>query len=168
MKDNNTVENHFLYKKTIIRREDNVDYLIRYSLKLPKCLPFQIKLHKILVSDDYCLHDHPWSFMSLILKGGYWEYLKKVDYDASYNNILSLEPNKTYNFEDVFKTYITKTWYGPFSVLYRKPNSVHRLELPKGKTCTTLVITFKKVGSWGFYTKKGFIDHKDYNINMCE
>jgi hypothetical protein len=35
-----------------------------------------VYLHEILRSDeDNCLHDHPWSFVSLILWGGYREQL---------------------------------------------------------------------------------------------
>src|SRR3954462_14608228 len=37
---------------------------------------FQVMLHKINRPDaDRHLHDHPWSFRSLILKGGYVEHI---------------------------------------------------------------------------------------------
>ena len=35
--------------------------------------PFNIFLHKILKSDLGDLHDHYWSYFTIILKGGYWE-----------------------------------------------------------------------------------------------
>lgn len=58
-------------KRTRITRSDDKDYLIRYSLLT---LPwFSIKLHHILTSDDDCLHDHPWSFLSILLRGVYFE-----------------------------------------------------------------------------------------------
>lgn len=59
-------------KSKIIYRNYNEVYLIRYSIFT--CKYFSIKIHKILKSDDACLHDHPWSFITFILKGGYVEH----------------------------------------------------------------------------------------------
>jgi hypothetical protein len=58
-------------KRTTIQRHDGVDYLIRYSLF--SCKFFSLKLHHILSSDDDCLHDHPWFFISCLLAGSYVE-----------------------------------------------------------------------------------------------
>ena len=63
------------HKKTIIERGDGADYLIRYSIFT--CKWFAIKVHKILLSDHDCLHDHPWKFISFIIKGGYVEHTVK-------------------------------------------------------------------------------------------
>lgn len=122
-------------------------YLIRYSLF--SCPWFAVKLHKILLSDDDCYHDHPWSFISIILKGGYIEHT----------------PNGS-------------RYYKPGSILWRPAPSIHKLELNsslrldrkngytiKTKTtipATTLVITFKKVRVWGFYTAHGFVKWFDF------
>ena len=38
-----------------------------------KWFPFNILVHKILKSDLGDLHDHYWSYVTIILKGGYWE-----------------------------------------------------------------------------------------------
>ncbi len=56
----------------VITGSDGSPYLARYSLlKLPF---FRILLHHILRSDeDPDLHDHPWSFVSIILWKGYVE-----------------------------------------------------------------------------------------------
>jgi hypothetical protein len=43
-------------------------------LKDRKNFPFNITLHKVLVSDEPTLHDHPWSWGAFIIKGGYWEH----------------------------------------------------------------------------------------------
>lgn len=61
--------------KFIITRNDGDKYLIRWNLLQTNWLT--IKLHKILKSDDACLHDHPWGFMSIILWGGYVEHTDK-------------------------------------------------------------------------------------------
>ncbi len=143
-------------KKKIIKREDGKDYLVRYSLPT-KWLPFSIKIHKILLSDDHCLHDHPWLFYSLILKGGYWEHTPpvnqhKIDVTSTYNGIDSV-----------------KKWIGPGSIIKRPGHWIHRLEITD-KPCWTFVITFKKSREWGFFTKQfGFLNWSKYNSQEhCE
>ena len=92
------------------------------------------RVHQIMRSDnDRALHDHPWSYLTVILKGGYWE----ITDDG-------------------------RRWYGPGSVLWRPYGSRHRLELPEGCDCWSLFVTFKKRGSWGFYTRNGWVQHNDY------
>ena len=63
-------------KRTIYDRTGNIPYLVRYYLlfKDRKNFPFNITLHKILVSDEPTLHDHPWDWGAMIIKGGYWEH----------------------------------------------------------------------------------------------
>lgn len=46
-------------------------YLRRWNLINTK--NFTIKLHHFLLSDEDCMHDHPWDFVSIILKGYYYE-----------------------------------------------------------------------------------------------
>lgn len=127
-------------KKTTLRIFDGIDnpiYLIRYSLFT--CPWFAIKLHRILMSDDNCMHDHPWSFISIILWGGYVE--ESPDYSVMHKS--------------VGFPYTLKRLYGPGSILWRPTPSVHRLVI--FQPATTLVITFKKKRNWGFYTSKGWV-----------
>lgn len=130
------------YKKTIIRREDNEPYLVRYSLF--SCRWFAIKIHNILLSDPSCIHDHPWSFMTFIFKGSYKEQ--------------SRIPGTTYLFTQRYKR---------FSLLYRPAKYAHRLII--GKPVWTFVITFRKVRTWGFLTPKGWVKWINYSPkNNCE
>ncbi len=123
-------------RKRIIRREDNADYLIRWTLFT--CPLFSIKFHKILVSDYDCMHDHPWAFITLLLKGGY------VEHTPTGSKI-----------------------YHPGRLLYRPAKYVHRLEIHQ--PCYTLVVTFRKVRSWGFITKRGWVPWRQYTANSsCE
>ena len=39
----------------------------------PTWFPFNILVHKLLKSDLGDLHDHYWTYITVILKGGYWE-----------------------------------------------------------------------------------------------
>jgi len=62
--------------RVIHDRLDNEPYLERYYvfLKDRERFPFNVFVHKFLKSDPDDVHDHPWPFATLILKGGYWEW----------------------------------------------------------------------------------------------
>jgi hypothetical protein len=133
----------FYKKTTITRGSDDKPYLIRYSLF--SCRFFAIKVHNILLSDDECLHDHPWPFLTFLLSGGYFEH------------------------SIIKHAYKRFRYYGRFSLLYRPADYVHRLVIYK--PVWTLVITFKKVRDWGFYTPRGFVNWRSYQPNengRCE
>jgi hypothetical protein len=60
---------------------------------------------------------------------------------------------------------VIKQWYGAGTILFRRANSLHRLEIPINATeeTWTLFITGKKVREWGFLSKEGWIWHRNYN-----
>ena len=93
-----------------------------------------MRVHHILRSDERGeVHNHPWNYITVILFGGYWEH------------------RPIFNPEDDTEVIgYTRTWYGPGSVLFRKANSFHFLELEKGKTAWTLFCTGKYRNGWGF------------------
>ncbi len=84
-------------------------------------------------------HDHPWPFWSLILWGGYWE-----------------------------QTPAGKRWYGPLSLLRRPAEWKHRVEVPDGRRCWTLIWTGPKVRTWGFHCPgAGFIGWRKHEANQA-
>jgi hypothetical protein len=92
------------------------------------------RVHRILRSDhDRDLHDHPWHYATVILRGGYWEVT-----DAG------------------------ERWYGPGSVLVRRATHLHRLVLPAGQSTTTLFLHTRKRRAWGFRTERGWVDWRTY------
>lgn len=103
---------------------------------------YALMLHQMHLPDgDYCHHDHPWSFWTLVLKGGYWE-------DVTLKN-------------GTVKT----RWNGPGTILYRPAEHTHRIRwLPEGE-CWTLVFRFPKRRSWGFHTSQGFVPWRDF-VNL--
>lgn len=143
------------FKKKVITREDKKPYLIRYSLF--SCRFFSVKIHKILLSDYDCHHDHPWAFISLILRGGYVEHsTRKVKY----------VPCAPFYMWEVREVKVSRL-YGPGSILYRPAEFTHKLEIHQ--PAWTFVITFKKVREWGFHTPKGWVKWFRYNAtNKCE
>jgi hypothetical protein len=87
-----------------------------------------VRIHQILRSDNTRHpHDHPWPYMTVVLKNGYTE----VRFDSSGNEI-------------------GRKWHGPGSIMFRPANSWHLLVLPKGQDAWTLFITFRKKQTWGF------------------
>lgn len=132
-------------KRTITDRTGTVPYLVRYYLFLRerKKFPFNITLHKILKSDEPTLHDHPWSYATLILKGGYWEWI----------------PNDT--------GVPVGVWRGPGHFRIRKPDDLHWLELEQdehGKEipCWSLFFMGPKKKEWGFLKDQKWIHNETY------
>jgi len=127
-------------RRVITERDSDVPYLIRYYLFLKerKNFPFNITLHKVLVSDEPTLHDHPWSYGTLILKGGYWENTPKGRF-----------------------------WRGPGHFRYRDASDLHYLELEKDKEgnecpCWSLFFMGRKSGTWGFIKDGKWIHNEQY------
>jgi len=122
-------------------RQTGEDYMHRYYmfLKDRKYFPFNVTLHKIVRSDDPIMHDHPWGYMTIVLKGGYWEHTPVFNDDGK---ILT-------EFQ---------TWRGPGSIIKRKAGEYHWLELDESVgPATTLFFMGKQQRDWGFLvqTKKG-------------
>lgn len=126
-------------------------YMRRWRL-MPAWLP-GVRLHNILVGDDdRALHDHPFSFVTIILRGGYWEHLV----DGS------------------------RTWHGPGSILFRQAEVFHRIELGRDyiasvdfafddiafiegdRPAWTLVFRGPYRRQWGFLTKDGWVHNNKF------
>ena len=109
--------------RIIYDRLSEKPYLERYYLFLKdrKWFPFNIFIHKILKSDPDDLHDHPWPYFTLILKGGYLEHTLKG-----------------------------KFWRPPGYFRFASSNSFHRLEIKPNEVCWTLFIVGPKIREWGF------------------
>lgn len=146
-----------LFKKTVITRmgiKGDEPYLIRWSLVTTPW--FTVKLHKILLSDDDCIHDHPWNYLSIILKGGYTEIRRFKDL-----------PEEMRLWVDLPEDAEICRWFGAGSILWRPAPGPHRLALDK--PVWTLVLTSGKKREWGFYTKNGWIPwFKHSPQNSCE
>ena len=88
-------------------------FIVRYYLLFrnrPKWFPFNILVHKLLKSDLGDLHDHYWSYITIILKGGYWETTEKGTF-----------------------------WRRPGYVGFRRRSDRHSLKVPEGKPALTLL-----------------------------
>ncbi|HJN45089.1 MAG: hypothetical protein QGI10_13665 [Vicinamibacterales bacterium] len=57
-----------IWRWEAINRHEGQLYLRR--LRVVSCRWFGIYIHWFHASDDDCLHDHPWAFLTFILQGG--------------------------------------------------------------------------------------------------
>lgn len=138
-------------------RRSGEDYLHRYYLFLKdrKRFPFNLTLHKIVKSDDPIYHDHPWSYLTIILKGGYWEHTPVFDSEGKI--IVDIQ-----------------NWRGPGSIIIRKAGSYHWLEMdPEVGPATTLFFMGPQQREWGFLinktkTKHQWIQWENYLTNYKE
>jgi hypothetical protein len=120
------------------------------ELKLPplmtryilfRCAAFGVYLHHFTRSDhDRALHDHPWPFVAIVLKGGYLEIHNQ--HEAGH---------------EVIET------HKPGAVLIRPAEWRHRVVLPAGRTSWSLTIVGRRKRRWGFYTPSGWCWWRQYD-----
>jgi hypothetical protein len=140
-------------KREIYDRETNQLYLTRYYLFLKerKKFPFNVFLHKFHKSDDPILHDHPWNYITIIVKGGYWEWVP--EYDIA-NNIVGER----------------KIWRGRGHIRRCTAETYHRIELEPDVDCWTIFIPGIQRRQWGFlqhddfWSNQKWIDHDQYIV----
>jgi len=88
--------------------------------------------------EDRALHDHPWTFYSLILWRGYLEHTR--------GGVQRIRPRR---------------------IIKRKPWWTHRVELIDAKPACTLVWTGRRVRVWGFHTEEGWKDWQTFGREHC-
>ena len=132
-------------KRIVMDRESDEPYLERYYLFLKDRdrFPFNVFLHKFLKGDPDDVHDHPWPYATLILKGGYYEWLPQ--FDSKGNKIAEM-----------------CVWRGPGSFRICRANSYHRIELDPSVTAWTLFMPGPKKRDWGFLVNNKWIQHEQY------
>lgn len=131
-------------KRIIMDRQCNEPLLTRYYLFLKdrKRFPFNIFLHKFHKGDPGDVHDHPWPYFTLILAGGYYEWVPKFA-----NGIMIGE---------------IQMWRGPGHFRFCGSTSYHRIELKEGVTPWTLFMPGPQTREWGFLVKNKWIHNDNY------
>ena len=132
-------------RRIVMDRINNEPYLERYYLFLKdrKRFPFNVFLHKFLKSDPDDVHDHPWPYATIILKGGYWEWIPQFDDTGA-------------------KICEIAKWRGPGHFRTSSATSYHRVELDPSVECWTLFMPGPQTREWGFLTRRGWIQHEQY------
>jgi len=132
-------------KLIIMDRVCDEPYLERYYLFLKdrKRFSFNVFLHKFLKGDPDDVHDHPWPYATLILKGGYYEWIPEFD-------------------EQGVKVGEQRCWRGPGHFRICSPDSYHRIELADGVAAWTLFMPGPRKREWGFLVNNKWIHNESY------
>ena len=132
-------------KRIVMDRQNDEPYLERYYLFLKdrKRFPFNVFLHKFLKSDPDDVHDHPWPYATLILKGGYYEWTPIFDRGGK-------------------KIAEKCAWRGPGHFRVCSASSYHRIELDPNVTAWTMFMPGPQKREWGFLVKNKWIHNEQY------
>lgn len=116
-------------------------YMLRWYI-LPRNPVINVYLHKFMRSDDdRALHDHPWWFVSLMLKGEYEEITADGNTVAERHKLrkagsLAFRPAE---WRHRVQLLVDMEAYRP-----------HDTPLPE-KPCWTIIVTGRRSRSWGFW-----------------
>jgi hypothetical protein len=138
-------------KRIIMDRQNNEPYLERYYIlfNTRKHFPFNLFLHKFLKGDPDDVHDHPWPYATLILKGGYYEWIPEF-------NSLGQKIGEI------------RHWRGPGSFRTASANTYHRVELKEGVTAWTLFMPGPHKREWGFLVDNKWIHNEKYLVERAQ
>ena len=132
-------------KRVVMDRTCDEPLLTRYYLFLKdrKRFPFNVFLHNFHKGDPGDVHDHPWPYATLILKGGYWEWLPQFNSKGEKVGELA-------------------TWRGPGHFRVCGAKSYHRIELDPSVDCWTLFMPGPQQRDWGFLVKNKWVQNEEY------
>lgn len=103
---------------------------------------FVINWHGIYHEDeDRDLHNHPWTFINIILWGSYWELRSK-------------KLGETHNAICKRRSFL--------NIAYRDKNSFHKIFSMGSKAVYSLNIMWNKTDEWGYDVNGRLIEHKMY------
>ena len=136
-----------LFNRRVIVSED---YLIRWHL-IPDNKWCNIFLHKFNGPDPgRHLHDHPWNFATIILRGNYTEYQpdrpgRRLGSPSEFN-------------KDSFQSFSAQAG----DVHFRKAEFIHTIYKVQPGTWS-LIVTGRGRREWGFHTPGGWVHWKTYS-----
>lgn len=103
-----------------------------------------VYIHRFLRDDDErATHDHPFTFISIVIRGGYYELTHGPDWT------------------------LLRKWRGRFSIAYRPARWLHRVELARNEDGTaqeawTIVLRGRRFRTWGFMCKHGWVHWRKF------
>jgi hypothetical protein len=132
-------------KRIIMDRTDSEPYLERYYVLFKERVkfPYNIFVHKFLKGDPDDVHDHPWNYFTIILSGGYYEWIPQFNADGA-------------------KNCEVRKWRGPGSFRFGRMHNYHRIELKPGVNAWTLFFVGPRKREWGFLVDDCWIHNETY------
>lgn len=147
---------HFTHAQ--IKKGDAV-YMDRwYILVFPRL--FSIRIHHIMLPDmDRWPHDHPWSFLSIIVRGGYLErWCGAEDF-----KLFAGEPSSIKRGLAIWSGYKTKHVR---RLSFHRNTDLHKIVKFKRaeRGAWTLIFTGPERREWGFMTDQGWVSRVALNL----
>lgn len=131
----------------LIKCKDGSDYLFRRRLiQTPR---FGIYVHDIYEADDGPPHNHPWSFVSIVLRGAYTEELHEhpMNGDGCCDGLCSYRQ-------------LWRRW----SIHRMGKTSAHKILRADLGLKTLVIVGRRRKGSgWGFFTDEGYVPWEEYH-----
>lgn len=116
---------------------DHRDRVYLRRLRVIQTPWFGMYVHWIFLPDrDRALHDHPWPFVSWVIRGGYTERVRTKTSEAS------------------------RTW-SRWSAHRMRSRDAHSIDLIEPGT-VTLVLVGRRCREWGFWTSRGWVPWRQY------
>lgn len=132
-----------------LRRYDTKIYLDRWGFEHPRV--GGLFLHRMDAPDPGLdLHDHPWSFLSIVLTGGYIE--ERAD---------TRNAPKIAAFDRAQRGIIVGRRRGSARVM--RLDECHRITRLDAPRVWTLVLHGPRRRSWGFYLADGYMGEQEYD-----
>lgn len=149
-------EDHADQRKGALRRltlfHGGRSFLRRHGIDLRL---FGIYVHHIDAPDPGMdLHDHPWPFVSLILRGGYRELWAPAREASDWAKISEA-------WDGVYLTGVERSWRR-WSIHRVRLTDAHRIIDAEPGT-VTLVLRGLKSRDWGFYPPGGYVSQREYD-----
>lgn len=141
--------------------EDDI-YLIRYYVLKSKW--YNIFIHQFLRSDRDDMHDHPWNFVTYLVKGSYLE--KRWNHETQ-----CVDSIYRANYQDTYG-------YGPVTknrLVFRKATDQHQVvvdcdlkEAEKDQAALTLFVSGPTKREWGFVREGCFFNESGVGVTIRE
>lgn len=112
--------------------------------------------HFVRGDDDRATHDHPWSYLTFVLAGGYVEIRPSRSVRALVSIGSALSTSR------LIEATLERFRVRPGMLLYRPAWWIHRIELAPGRDAWTLIWMSKKSREWGFFTPTGWLHWRQY------
>ena len=131
------------WRRLVLRRADGQVYLSRWGFGHDRV--GRVLLHRMDAPDPGLdLHDHPWSFVSIVLRGGYTE----VRCDARITSGDRVNARR------------------PGSVQLMRLDETHTIVRLHRQRCWTLVIGGPRRRRWGFYVNGKWMPEAEYDATI--
>ena len=131
-----------------------------------KDIPFNTFIHRFMLSDDPVFHNHPWDwYLTIILKGGYWEH---TPWGTTWRGPGSWKFQRGNVLVPYPRTKQVNLQPGVNEINFKcvtLHSDLHWVEVPKPGETWTLFTRGRTFGDWGFVPDLStgkWVQHEEY------